>query len=84
MRIDIRRLRRRLNQCNVALAQGQEITLTSKGQPIAKLVALEHSAILDRLIAEGKVLPGNENRHTLKPQLVANGSVTDLIYEMRS
>ena len=65
---------------------GEEILVTDRGVPVARLLGVHTAPLLERLIAEGVI--GRANRKprpkaTGHRRVVATGSVADLISEQR-
>ena len=66
--IGISDLRRNLSAYLRRVAGGETIIVTDRKRPIAELVPpTRHSAVLDRLIAEGKAIPPRRRRTDFEP-----------------
>ena len=57
MDVGIRELRAGLSRYVARVKEGEEITVTEHGKPVARLVPLEGERKIDRLIREGTVIP---------------------------
>lgn len=83
MEVGIRELRDGLSRHLALVREGQTVTVTDHGRPVARIVPIDAPSPLDRLIAEGRVTPARGKRGPLRPPLKANGTVSDLIDEQR-
>lgn len=87
MNVGVRELRDGLSRYLASVRDGEEITVTDHGRPVAKLVPINQESPLERLIAEGVVTPA-KNRDVLTAlapaiKLRSGASVSDLISEQR-
>ena len=64
---------------------GEEVIVTERGRPIARLSALDHPADrLAALVASGAVRPPRSTgRRRPRRRIAAKGSVSDLVAEQR-
>lgn len=87
MNVGIRELRDGLSRHLAAVREGQEITVTDHGKPVAKLVPINQESPLERLIAEGVVTPpANPSRRKQLPDAIDAGPgarLSELVIEMR-
>lgn len=84
MEVGIRELRNHLSRYLEQVQQGEEITVTDRGRAVARILPLSGERTIDRLIREGLVTPAREpKRRELPPPIKANGTVSDLVIEMR-
>ncbi len=68
--VAVRELRQNLSRHLRRVAQGVTLEVTAHGRPVAVLAPLpETQDPLDRLIAEGRVLPARASWHDLEPPL---------------
>lgn len=73
--VGVRQLRQNLSVYLRRVKDGETLTVTERGQPVARLTPLpERSSGLARLIAEGKVIPAQGDLLDLPPP---SGPVTD-------
>lgn len=80
----IRDLRDHLSRYLDLVRQGQEVTVTDHGRPVARLVPIDAPRVLDRLIAEGVVEPARVAKRLRAGELPrATGSVSELVAEQR-
>lgn len=80
----IRDLRDHLSRYLERVRSGEELTVTDRGQPIARLVPVDGSHTLDRLIAEGLVTPAaTRGRRRPRTRVAVTGKVSDLVTEQR-
>ena len=83
--IGVRTLRNALSRYLAAVRDGQELIVTDRGRPVARITPVTRG--IDRLaelIAEGKARPAEPDlpRFSPKPQK-ARGTVSDLVIEQR-
>ena len=84
MEVGIRELRDHLSRYLEQVREGEEITVTDRGRAVARLVPLSGERKIDRLIAEGLVIPAkHRGPRTLPKPIKINGTVSDLIIEQR-
>jgi prevent-host-death family protein len=83
--VGIRELRDHLSRWLEAVASGQEITVTDRGKPVARIVPASGRSKLDQLIAEGRVSPAKRPAESAyaRPPIPVKGSVSDLVIEQR-
>lgn len=65
---------------------GESIVVTDRGVPVARLVAADHEALLDRLAREGLVTRAMQPKSlaSKRRRVKANAPVADLVGEMRA
>jgi prevent-host-death family protein len=83
--VGVRELRDHLSRHLAEVQDGQSLTITDRGKPIARLVPVGPST-LDRLIAEGRVTPPKRPKRPKRPArrpIKANGAVSDFVDEQR-
>lgn len=84
MEVGIRELRNHLSRYLDQVRRGEEITITDRGRAVAKILPMSGERKIDRLIAEGLVLPARKPKSAdLPPPIKINGTVSDLIIEQR-
>ncbi|MGM7696971.1 type II toxin-antitoxin system Phd/YefM family antitoxin [Microbacterium sp. A84] len=86
MNVGVRELRDGLSRHLAAVRDGQEITVTDHGKPIARIVPIDQESPLERLIAEGLVTPAARPSGGVLPdpiKLRPGVTVSDLIAEQR-
>ena len=80
----IRELRDHLSRYLERVRAGEELTVTDRGRPIARLTPVDGSNAFDRLVAEGLVTPAaDRDRHRPVTRVAADGPVSDLVAEQR-
>ncbi len=80
----VRELRDHLSRYLELVKAGEELTVTDRGRPIARLVPVGGTTTFDRLIAEGLVAPAvSRRRDRPSPRVPATGPVSDLVAEQR-
>ena len=84
MDVGIRDLRASLSRYVERVKEGEEITVTEHGKPVARLVPLEGERKIDRLIREGVVIPARRRTGWLPEKLIpVKGSVSGIVIEQR-
>ena len=84
MEVGIRALRADLSRWLKRVEAGEEITVTDRGRPVAKITPANGRSKLDELIAAGIVEPAPKPwRGPLPPPIKTNGPVSDLVKEQR-
>lgn len=80
----IRDLRDHLSRYLERVQGGEELTVTDRGRPIARIVPVAEPAVYERLVAEGVIepAPDGERRRPGRP-ILADGTVSDLVAEQR-
>jgi prevent-host-death family protein len=85
MEVGVRELRSQLSRWLALAREGEEIVITERGRPVARLVGVSETGGLERLVAAGLVqLPSARRRSSRSiRQVKAKGSVADLVSEQR-
>lgn len=85
MEVGVRELRDQLRHWLDAVGKGDEVTVTERGRPIARLIGVAAPPPLERLIAEGVVSPAKRPRRRDRAhrKVRTRGTVSDLIAEQR-
>lgn len=83
MTVGIRELKAKLSEYVSRAASGEQIVVTDRGRPVARLVGLEGTSMIERGIEEGWVTPAS--RTHLKPaqRFSAPRSIADVLDEDR-
>ncbi len=81
----MRDLKNNLSRYLDRVQDGEEVIVTDRGKPVARLLALDHATNrLAELIAAGAVRPPTRTtRHRPSRRIRAKGSVSDLVAEQR-
>lgn len=80
----IRDLRDHLSRYLERVQAGEQFTVTDRGRPIARLIAVDEAGAFDRLVAEGLVTPATtRERHRPQTRVAATGRVSELVAEQR-
>lgn len=81
----MRDLRDHLSRYLDRVPAGEELTVTDRGRPIARLVPVEEPRPFERRVAEGLIkLPAGRRRSRPAARVEAAGTVSDLVAEQRS
>lgn len=85
LEVGVRELRDHLRRWLDAVGEGDEVTVTDRGRPIARLIGVSGPSALERLIAKGVVTPARRARRLDRDhsRARASGTVSDLIAEQR-
>jgi prevent-host-death family protein len=72
----------------IARAQaGEEVLITDRGTPVARICPVESASLIDRLVREGALTPAKRPRTPSKDfkriRLRGGGTVSDLVREQR-
>ena len=85
--VGVKELRARLREWLDRAAAGEEIVVTERGKPKARLTALDGRSTLDRLIAEGSVTPPSAPKTPIdrssQIRLGPGKSLSDYVIEQR-
>jgi prevent-host-death family protein len=81
--VGVRELHDRLSEHLERVEQGAEIMVTRRGQPIARLSAVDGEDPLEDLIRRGLITPPARARSSRHARVNARGSVSDLVTEQR-
>ena len=83
--VGIRDLKNNLSKYIERVRSGEEVVVTDRGRPVARLSAVDSSTDrLAELVAAGVVrAPTRTSRHRRRPRVQAKGSVSDLVAEQR-
>lgn len=85
MEVGVRELRDNLSKWIERAKRGQDILITERGKPVARLTPVEKSPALERLIARGIVTPARHPKTKIRrgDLIKTKGSVSDLVKEQR-
>lgn len=85
MEVGVRQLRSELSRWLALARDGQEVVITERGRPVARLVGVFAAGGLDRLMAEGLVQRPRIRRRSARDieRVKARGSVAGLVGEQR-
>ena len=83
--VGVRDLKNNLSRYLDRVKEGEEVIVTDRGRPVARLSALDHSTDrLAELIADGVVRPATRTtRRQPARRIKPKGSVSDLVAEQR-
>jgi prevent-host-death family protein len=81
--VGIKELRDGLSRHLAEVRAGRTVTITNHGRPVARLVPVEQPTALERLIAEGVVLPARSAKRSAPEPLPIAGTVSDLLPDER-
>jgi prevent-host-death family protein len=81
--VGIRALRNSLSRHLAEVRRGRTVTVTDHGRVIARIVPADAPTALERLIAEGRVLPAKQRKRPAPEPVSTTGTVSDLVAEHR-
>jgi len=81
--VGVRELRSKLREYLDRVANGEEVVVTERGVPVARIVPAKGPTLRERLIAEGVLTPAKRPRRPLPPPVPIKGSVVELLLEER-
>lgn len=83
--VGITELRQGLKDWIARAQQGDEVIVTDRGRPVARLTGITTPSALDRLVAEGRITPprGPRPRATAQQRVRSAGSVSSYVAEAR-
>lgn len=84
MEVGIRELRAHLSRYLEQVRGGEDIVVTDRGVPVARIVPMAGQRTIDRLIAAGIVTPPvNRGPRAVPRPVQAEGGISDLVDEQR-
>ena len=82
--VGVRELRDNLSRYLTAVRAGAEVTVTDHGKAVARMSPLDEPRPIDRLIADGLVVPAATAKARLgHTRVKSKGTVSDLVIEQR-
>jgi len=81
--VGVRELHDRLSEHLERAAQGAQVVVTRRGQPIARLSAVDGEDPLRDLVRRGLITPPARARNSRRARVKARSSVSDLVAEQR-
>lgn len=86
-RVGVRELRQNLSVYLRRIAAGETLEVTERGHPVARLTPLPAETSVDRMIADGRVIPAEGDLLALGPPLRprrAAQPLSEVLQEMRN
>ncbi len=85
MQVGVKELREHLADWLDAVQRGEEITVTERGKPVARLVRASGPSAYERLVAQGVITPAKRPRRpdSAHIHVTGQGSVSDIVIEQR-
>lgn len=82
--VGIRELRADLSKWVARVRTGDEVLVTDRGTPVARLVAVDAERAIDRLVREGRITPAPaRGRRTQPVPIEGAGPLSDLVLDGR-
>jgi prevent-host-death family protein len=81
--VGVRELHDRLSEHLERVERGDEVIVTRRGRPIARLSAIDSEDPMQDLIRRGLITPPARARAPRRAHVRARGSVSDLVAEQR-
>jgi prevent-host-death family protein len=81
----IRELRENLRSYLDRVKGGEEVIVTERGEPVARLVPASDDALYEQLVREGKVTPARRSKNSipLPEPIPVEGSVSEFVIAER-
>ena len=83
MTVGIRELKAKLSEFVGRAANGEQIVVTDRGKPVARLVGLEGASMIERGIEEGWITPASRTHLGPAKRVSASRSTADVLDEDR-
>lgn len=85
MQVGVRQLRDELRKWLDMVRGGDEVVVTERGRPIARIIGASSPPLRERLIADGIITPAKRarRRSDAHPRVRSKGSVSELVAEQR-
>lgn len=83
MEIGVRELRDNLSRYLVRVREGEQLIVTDRGRAIARVLPMDGERALDRLVAEGLVIPARQPKRPAGTPVRGKGTVSDLVEQQR-
>ncbi len=86
MDVSVSALRSELASWIARVTEGEEVVITDRGVPVARLVPVGSGPLIEELTRKGVIGPApvaERPRLTGRPRFKASGSVSDLVREQR-
>ena len=83
MTVGIRELKAKLSEFVSRAANGEQIVVTDRGRPVARLVGLGGASIIERGVEEGWITPPSRARLGPAKRVSAPRSIADVLDEDR-
>ena len=85
MDVGVKELRDHLRQWLEAVQRGEEITVTERGKPVARLIPAQGRSTYEQLVAAGIITPARRPKRPNAEygQVTALGSISDIVVEQR-
>lgn len=82
--VGIRELRADLSRWVKRVADGEEVVVTDRGKPVAKLIPVDGERKIDRLIRDGRLTPAPRPwRGSLPKPIEGIGTLSDIVIRER-
>lgn len=81
--VGVRDLKAHLSEHLRTVAQGDEVVVTDRGKPVARLVPIEDGAGWHRLVESGVITPAIAVSRPEPAPVKGTGTVSDLVAEQR-
>lgn len=83
--VGIRELRNNLRAYLRRAKDGEEVTVTERGKPIARITPASERRVLEEMAAKGLVTLARKPKQPIRPEdhIPVRGSVSDIVIEQR-
>jgi prevent-host-death family protein len=85
-RAGIRELRQNASALIRRVIAGETIEVTERGQPVARIVPLQHRSVLDQMVTEGRATRAHGDLLDMKPAARISGKrpLSEVLAELRA
>ena len=83
MEVGVRELRAGLSRFLQRVKEGEEIVVTERGKPVARIVPEKEPSAWERLVSSGAITPAKRPKTSVPRPIKADGTVSDLVIEGR-
>ena len=83
MDVGIRQLRDGLSRHLAMVRDGQSLTVTDHGRPVARIVPVGAPSAIERLVADGVVTPAAGRKRARPKPIRSRGTLSDLVDDQR-
>ena len=83
IQVGVRELRNNLSRYLERVRGGEDVIVTDRGRAVARVLPVGTERVLDRLIAEGVVIPAPQAKRPAGGPIKGTGTVSDLVAEQR-
>ena len=85
MNVGVKELRSNLRRYLETAQRGEEVTVTERGRPVARIVPASGRSRYEELVANGTITPAQRPKQPSEayPRILADVSLSDIVLEQR-